>query len=186
VTLDDIVSLYIANRRESLAREMDYFATQESLGDVVREGTLCRVPDGKGGHKKHRHQWRIPNTALEEAERRLQDWKERLGVAVDFNELHTLIEGEIRDIRKVGPLAWYDIAHRIGAFLGKAPARVYLHRGTKEGAAALNLKGVALDPWEFPEAFSKLNASEIEDCLCIYKNPIKFVARFKKQLRLAG
>jgi hypothetical protein len=47
----------------------------------------------------------------------------------------------------------YDIAHRIGAFLRKAPALVYLHRGTKEGAAILGFKGKTIDPKLLPPAF---------------------------------
>jgi hypothetical protein len=51
----------------------------------------------------------------------------------------------------------YDIAHRIGAYYGKSPAFIYLHRGTKEGAAALGLRGETLDP----AAFSRLMPAQI-------------------------
>ena len=71
----------------------------------------------------------------------------------------------------------YDTALRIGAKLGVAPVRVYLHTGTREGAKRLGIetKGVsALWPSELPEALRELEPYEVEDVLCIYKD--KFLA----------
>jgi hypothetical protein len=70
----------------------------------------------------------------------------------------------------------YDIAHRIGAYLGKPPALVYLHRGTKKGAANLGFRGETLDPAMLPSPFSRLTPSEIEDCLCIYKDELRGIS----------
>ncbi len=49
-----------------------------------------------------------------------------------FAELHGLVEREIGSMRGIGALTVYDVAHRIGAFLGKPPGLVYLHAGTRE------------------------------------------------------
>jgi hypothetical protein len=67
----------------------------------------------------------------------------------------------------------YDIAHRHGAYFGKAPALVYLHAGTRAGARAFNATGDTLDPKKLPAAFSRLEPAEIEDCLCIYKDDLR-------------
>ena len=67
----------------------------------------------------------------------------------------------------------YDIAQRIGAYLGKAPTLIYLHRGTKEGAAILGFHGETVDACKLPPAFSRLAPAEIEDCLCIYKDQLR-------------
>jgi hypothetical protein len=73
----------------------------------------------------------------------------------------------------MGVLTVYDVAHRIAAFLGKPPHLVYLHAGTRVGAAALGIKGDVVDPDELPAAFAVLTAAEIEDCLCIYKDELR-------------
>jgi hypothetical protein len=91
----------------------------------------------------------------------------------DFAELHGLVEREIGDIPRIGCLAVYDVAHRIGAFLRIAPALVYLHRGTREGARALGFRGKTVHPDELPVEFRTLPAAEIEDCLCIYKRELR-------------
>jgi hypothetical protein len=56
--------------------------------------------------------------------------------------------------------------------LGESPELVYLHSGTKIGAAALSLTGKAIHPNELPPPFSRLTAAECEDCLCIYKDAL--------------
>jgi hypothetical protein len=67
-------------------------------------------------------------------------------------------------------------------------ALLYLHRGTKEGTAALGLRGETLDAAALPAAFSRLTPAEIEDCLCIYKDTIRGVdrARGKSGCRVVG
>jgi len=44
-----------------------------------------------------------------------------------------VVKREIGSVHGMGKLLVYDIAHRIGAYFGKSPALVYLHRGTKKG-----------------------------------------------------
>jgi hypothetical protein len=79
----------------------------------------------------------------------------------------------------VADLTIYDITHRIGAHLGLAPERVYLHRGTRVGARALGLgRGRAtLELRELPPEFHRLTAAEAEDCLCIYKDRLGAMRR---------
>ena len=79
-------------------------------------------------------------------------------------------------MRGIGELAVYDIACRIGAFLGFRPDRVYLHAGTREGARALGLRGASVRKIDLPGAFGCLSPAEIEDCLCIYKADIQRLA----------
>ena len=79
----------------------------------------------------------------------------------------------IGGIHGIGELAVYDIACRIGAFLGLSPERVYLHAGTREGARALGLRGASVRKMDLPRAFGRLSPGEIEDCLCIYNADIR-------------
>jgi len=160
-----IVDDYIRDHRDRAARGMRFYVIQRSLADAVDVAARCVRPNGK----RHDHQYRIPSESLDEARARL--------LAVDlascrsFDELHAKVNATIRDIHMIGALVVYDVAHRIGAFLRLEPERVYLHRGTRDGALALGLgRGREwIDLAELPEEFGRLTPAEAEDCLCIYK-----------------
>jgi hypothetical protein len=96
-----------------------------------------------------------------------------------FDELFQVVSDAIGNIQGIGALTIYDIACRIGAFLKLKPNRIYLHAGTRAGARAIGLgDGVeTLEIDELPPAFRRLSASEIEDCLCIYKDELAQIAR---------
>lgn len=169
MTLDEIVSDYIRKYRALARAEMDTFRMEKSKAAAIRRATLCEFPDGK----RHPHQCLIPERLLEFAEARLQAAAKRLAHAKDFEALHDIIKREIGLIHGIGTLMVYDIAHRLGAYFGKSPKLVYLHRGTKEGGAILGFRGETLDPAKLRSAFKRLAPAEIEDCLCINKDQLR-------------
>ena len=164
-----IVSDYIRDHRDCASKEIRYFEREPSLTAAIRQAAQSSLPNGM----RQPHQRRIPKAVLDIAERQLQLAAANLNQAQDFTELYRLVENEIGIIRGVGPLTVYDVAHRIGTFLGKRPTVVYLHAGTKAGAAALGLRGAMINTSSLPAAFSRLTAAEIEDCLCIYKDELQ-------------
>lgn len=168
MTFDDIVDLYIREYRDGAREEMDSFRREKDRASAIRRAAFCEFPNGK----RHPHQCLIPKRLLELAEERLQAAARRIADAKDFNAIHGIVEKEIGSVPGIGKLMVYDIAQRLGAYCGKDPALVYLHRGTRQGAAALGFRGEILDPKELPVAFAQLTPAEIEDCLCIYKNEI--------------
>lgn len=93
---------------------------------------------------------------------------------MSFDEVKSVAEKAGARLWKNGEMTIYDTSQRIGMFLGHEPDRVYLHRGTREGAKALGFKGqlAFILPSQLPRAFRKLKPSEIEDCLCIYRDEI--------------
>jgi hypothetical protein len=169
MTIDEIVVSYIQDCRAAAQAEMRFFEIQSSMTRAIHHAALCVLPSGK----RHPHQRRLRRVVLNEAERCLQEMAEALGHAPDFAGLHRLMQDKIGMIAGMGKLTVYDIAHRIGAFLGKPPTLVYLHAGTAIGARALGFRGDTVDPSQLPPAFSRLSAAEIEDCLCIYKAELR-------------
>jgi hypothetical protein len=169
MTLDEIVTDYIRRYRPAAREEMREYEEEPSLGAAIRRGALSELKDGK----RHPHQRRISGKVLKEAEAVLQRISRRLAGAADFTALQKLVQEAILPIHGIGPLAVYDIAHRIGARLAKSPDRVYLHAGTKDGARALNIGGESADPSVLPPSFSRLTPAEIEDCLCLYKDELR-------------
>ena len=173
MTLEDIVTDYIREFRDNARKEMRFFEVLRSPSAAIRKAALCELPSGK----RHPHQRRIPRALLEQAEAKLQGISRTLAKATSFAELHRAVEDEIGSLMGIGTLTVYDIAHRIGAHFGKAPERVYLHAGTRVGARTFGLGGDSFDPKLLPKPFSRLAPSEIEDCLCIYKEELRGGAR---------
>ena len=168
MTLDEIVKDYIRTQRPHTGQEMIDFANESSPSEALRRAALCELKSGK----RHDHQRRIPRWLLEQVEAKLQAIRGKLSNTADFDALHRLVEQEIGGIKGIGALTVYDITHRIGAYFGKAPERVYLHAGVRVGARALGISGDSFDPKILPKPFARLAPSEIEDCLCIYKKEL--------------
>src|SRR5438128_8880710 len=136
MTLNEIVAAYIREHRDAARAEMDTFRQERSRASAIRRAALCESPNGK----RHPHQYLIPKKLLELAQARLQAAAPRLVNARDFDALHELVKRELGAVEGIEELMVYDITHRIGAYLGKSSMLVYLHRGTKKGAAVLGFR----------------------------------------------
>ncbi len=169
MTPEEIVSDYIREYRDDARKEMRFFEILRRPSEAIRKAALSELPSGK----RHPHQRRIPRALLEQAEARLQGIGRKLVSANNFAELHRAVKTEIGSLKGIGTLTVYDVAHRIGAHLKKAPERVYLHAGTRIGARTFGISGDSFDPKILPKPFSRLAPSEIEDCLCIYKDELR-------------
>ena len=167
-TLLEIINDYIRKHRKYADEEMDFFRRCPNLPTAIEHAALSKLPNGK----RHPHQYRRLHRALAQAERNLQAIPSELRRCRSFNELYLGIKKAIGYIHDIGPLTIYDVAHRIGVYLKLEPERVYLHAGTADGAKALrlNYRRESLDVDELPKVFRRLKPSEIEDCLCIYKD----------------
>lgn len=163
------VTDYIQRFRPAKREEIAFFAKQATLSDAIRIAATCQRADGK----RHPHQRRIPRAVLGAAERKLRAEAQNLSTAKSFEELHAIVDSLIGPIAGVGELTVYDIAHRIGAFLGFEPVNVYLHAGTRAGAAALGFHGRVIERDRLPNALAQLTAAEIEDFLCIFKDHLR-------------
>lgn len=166
----DVVAHYLKTRRGNRP-EQRRFADMPDLETAVAAAAACTNAKGK----RYSHQRRLPRTALEEAGERLAEAD--LASCETFDELHERIEEATREIYRFGPLAVYDTAARIGAFLRLEPERVYLHTGSHTGALAIGLgrKKKILEVSDLPSEFHVLTGGEIEDCLCVYKKQLKAI-----------
>jgi hypothetical protein len=169
----EIVAAYIGCYRPRAERERSFYGQQRTLADAISTAALARTAE----NKRHSHQCRIPGRSLEEARKSLLAIN--FQSSLTFDEFHSVVEKATGHIHMIGELAVYDTALRIGAFLGTEPERVYLHRGTRDGARALGLgrgrKSLEVD--ELPAEFRRLRPYEVEDCLCIYKSDLARLAR---------
>jgi hypothetical protein len=163
--LERLIDQYLGDFVRHRQAERGRFAGMPNLTTAIRDAALARRADGKC----EAHQRRVGLARLEPFEKLLQKSQAAIAKCNCFDDLHDLVAR--CQSERVGALATYDTAVRIGAYLGLAPDKVYLHTGTRKGAKALGL-GVSqgwLDPDELPVPFHRLSPDEIEDFLCIFK-----------------
>lgn len=164
-----IVDHYIRAFRPRIVLEQAHYRAMPSLLTAVSAAAKALMPNGK----RSPHQCRIARSALKKAERRLLTAP--LSASTSFEDLHARIDLAVRSVPGIGPLYVYDTALRIGAFLRLTPRLVYLHAGTRAGAAALlgSCNENPVSPSRFPADFASLEPHEIEDVLCIYREWIR-------------
>lgn len=164
-SLRDIVTDYKERYRDRAAAELHFFACMPSLEMAVTEASQARMPNGK----RWPHQRRIAAEVINEAARKLQ--RADFTSARSFEGVHQVIENSVRSLQGIGELYQYDTALRIGAYLKKLPESVYLHAGTRIGAAALGFdpRARSIELGRLPVELCELQPYEVEDVLCIYK-----------------
>jgi hypothetical protein len=165
-SLEKIADDYIRDYRDDANAERDFYLNCESVSIAIDYAANAKQ---WWNGMRHPHQ-RQSRKILAEAESRLQSMSVKLTQSTSFGKLQHFIYTKIGNIRMIDDLTVYDIATRIGFYLGLEPKTVWLHAGTKKGATALGLgRGQRnLKVSELPEEFARLLPREIEDCLCIY------------------
>jgi len=169
-TLAEICDDYELNHRPRIERERVWY--RRLTPDIaIRLAGLARAL-GDNGEKRCDHHCLKPQAVLEDACSRLLDCQPAIRATRSFDDLHELINSAVGHVRGIGPMYVYDVALRIGYQEDIAPESVYLHRGTRDGAAAfgMNVKRKTIPRDEFRTPLCSLDAAAIEDVLCIYKD----------------
>lgn len=169
-TLRGMVRHYILSSRPRARAELCTFC-RLPFEEALERAALAKHKDGK----RFDHQRRLRNSQLRRARNILLGAAEELRRCRSFDRIHNLIKEHLNGIRGLAELYYYDTALRIGASLGLIPKRVYLHRGTRDGARALGLdwRADSLDPRALTKELADLDPYEIEDFLCIYKDHLR-------------
>jgi hypothetical protein len=162
-TLAEIRDDYVRRFRAKARAEADHFSVG-SLAQRVRAAAWARKANGR----KHKHQWRIPNAFLTRFGERLVARLPAIGRVRSFAALLQVVESA--SFKGIGELTVYDTAVRIGSGQGMEPDCVYLHAGTRIGAARLGLdiRRDSIPMSEIPIGLAGLSPSEIEDLFCSY------------------
>ena len=174
--------------RDKTDQVVRFCADAPDFATAVRRAVEAR--DAVGKH--HNHQSKVDITARrkfgakiikrrKEIERLVQ-WskanpvKSGLDGYSCFDAIHDLLD-EIKP-RGIGPVTVYDVATRVGAYLGIEPESVYLHAGVKQGIKALEEKGIMdsgtsrlprVPMYLFPPPWDEMKADDVEDMLCTYR-----------------
>lgn len=165
--IESIINAYKKLRTQHPDIWLTDCASSENLYVAIQRSATARNAVGK----KHSHQHRIPNTALEEFAAVIQERSHELQATVSFGEILALV-GDCR-VKGISELTIYDASQRLGCFLNLFPEEIYLHSGTRKGAEILlgKLRNKSITIGQLPEPFwNDLSPAEIEDILCIYKD----------------
>lgn len=161
--LDALIKKFIQKDRRNIVADLKNYDNIHSAATAV----------GKNG-RKHDHQRRIRPTDLKEFAKRIDQVAQRFKQAKSFNDIYAIVNA--CKIYKIGPLAIYDTAVRIGRLYNIEPQEVYLQQGAKWGAQALGITKNRVSMQELiaiNKNFSHLSPHEIESFLCIYHKDLQ-------------
>jgi hypothetical protein len=167
--IQDIIDDYRVNYQKNANDELNAFRIQPTLEKAISYAALAQIPKI---NKRFSHQYRLRNDALYQAKKALFGNQDVMKSSSSFNELYQNIETIVGDICGLGELYVYDTTIRIGAWLGLAPDEIFVHAGVRTGVRNLGLDPTRLkiSRTELPKAFAAMEAHEIEDIMCIYKD----------------
>lgn len=94
-----------------------------------------------------------------------------------FHDLYRWVESVGNRVNGIGPTTTYDVARRLGVWMGLVPEMVYLHAGTGKGAKKLGITGKVAPLSAFPKEIQGLGATHAENFLCIYKDRIQTITK---------
>lgn len=148
---------------------MQHLAFYQQLPTIdmsIEYAALAKLPNGK----RHPHQRLLKRHVLECVQQHLLANKQQLEQSGSFEDIIQLVR--ICAVSGFGKLAIYDTALRLAVRLSKRPKAVYLHAGTRIGAAAIGLKvdRTTIPIEDLPDPIQKLEPVDAENFLCIYKD----------------
>ncbi len=178
--------------RQKTDQVIEYCRDASKFSEAVRRAVEARDANGK----HHNHQSKVDITARRKFGATIISLKGQVKRSVQWNDANPVKTGydddafdmihDLFDEHKpygIGPVTVYDVAVRVGAYMGIEPAKVYMHAGVKQGIVALGtgldnkagrrlldaakLKRVPL--YLFPKDWRGERADDIEDMLCTYR-----------------
>ncbi len=177
VLLSDLVDEFLNDQNSCCADDDVFYAGLDSLETAIEFAALARTTTG--AISNHQRQW-IDRGRMAQSGDILMTEKSQIASCKSFDSLIILIQKLLVGVPGLGELYYYDTARRIGAFLGLYPARVYLHRGTRDSAKALGLdhRKPYLNMSGLPNELRRLEPRQVEDFLCQYKEKLKALDLF--------
>lgn len=171
---EEIVEHYRRVYLPKLKAEADYYGDPNQAPDAAVRRACLSVRDDA----LHDHQHRIGHKRMAAAAEFMEPHAGALTSAADFAELHDRVAALGAEVDRVGELAVYDIAQRIGWYRDIEPREIYLHCGTRDGAKALvpQLRGKTMAVDRLPPELHGLTPAQLEDVLCIYKAALTRIA----------
>jgi len=171
-SLSDLVDEFLQDQEGCCADEDEFYAGLDSLETAIEFAALAKT--ATGAISNHQRQW-VDRGSMAQSGEILLAAKSQIASRKTFYSLLLLIEELLVGAPGLGELYYYDTARRIGAFLSLFPTRVYLHRGTRDGAKALGLdhKKPYLSLSSLPAELRKLEPKHVEDFLCRFKDRLQ-------------
>ena len=157
----------------------------EAIACAAKSELPSRHAPGMGRLVVHEHQRRVGKRRLARLSEILAAEEKAIAAARSFPTLLEIVESAAAQVKGLGALTCYDVAHRIGGYKGISPDAVYLHTGTLDGARALGLanRSGKIAVAALPSPLNRLPPEHAEDVLCIYKADLKRLARRRQKVR---
>ncbi|MEO1672094.1 MAG: hypothetical protein AAFR77_15145 [Cyanobacteria bacterium J06631_2] len=166
-TLAALVSEYLQDKEDDYKIEDRWWGDKNITWSEAIERAWRSL--GENG-KMHDHQHRVGKQKLDEGLKICLSHNRQPDSFNNFHDIYYWIESITKSTYRLGYVTAYDVARRLGAWLGMQPKMVYLHGGAAKGAKQLGIKGEIVSLNDFPQEIRELGATHAENFLCIYKD----------------
>lgn len=165
-----LLSEYLIRDFMLLEYEKVFFQEKTNLKVAIITATLATNCEGK----KHSHQKRIPNSALQNFKKKVLSKESKIQRVQTFQDLYMIVQS--CKVFGVGNLTIYDVSLRIGFYLSIYPIRLYLQAGSKIGYQRLIESGI-IKVGEIENYLKSQNilSYHFENFLCLYRD--KFISQ---------
>jgi hypothetical protein len=170
---------YVTGRRGDPA--IPYTAAARNLDEAIQRACDSKGEDGKTFF----HQGRVWPVNRQAYAKRLRSRNTRSAIraAQSFEGLYEICKEVGESTKGIGIVTIYDVAARLGAFLGLELEHLYFHAGVTEGLHAL---GIVTIPGQdrvprsaLPEFFHDKDLDLVESFLCGYRSEVQRVMNEK-------
>ncbi len=176
MSLQELVEEFIETHRKRIELERQSYRSLNNINKAVFYAAHAICPDTG---KMHPHQSAMGRhtPGMCKVAMRLHRQHRELDRTKTFKSIYEIVEKATFGIFKKANLYIYDTSYRIAAFKRIFPDKVYLHRGTLEGAKMFNKEfkdgDIVYTSAIFGDKIARLLKShEAEDFLCICKNKL--------------
>lgn len=162
---------------------MAHFRRVRAFDLRVQDAALSRYKNKKGMYKRCGHQHRLKISALEKGLAGLRLAEHRLLKCRSFEQIHQQVSEVAGRVVGLGELWAYDTAVRIGMANNLAPKDIFLHAGTRQGAANLGFVVQGKRSLSLAEVFARYpelqgsSADDLESFFCVYKRHLTLFRR---------
>lgn len=166
-TLSALVTEYLQDYENCYKNEDKWWADRNiTWSEAIERAWRSLNTDGK----MYTHQYRVGKKLLSEGLKICLSHNRQSDSFNNFHAVYLWIKSITNLTTGLGLVTTYDVARRLGSWLGMHPTMVYLHGGAADGAKKLGIKGETVPLNDFPEEIQSLGATHAENFLCIYKD----------------
>lgn len=154
---------------------VEYTFEAPTFKECLKRACASKGPDGKMWF----HQYKVPHRAKVDYYFELLRRHKEIKACESFWEMFLWFKQAADAVPGIGAVTRYDVAVRVGAWLGLEPEHLYVHAGVAQGLLVFGIKPArgawCVDPEQLPVFFRDKQMDLVESFMCGYRSELERV-----------